>query len=541
MIHKFFKGVSKVYIIPCFTLIFMWTLLNCLFVELSAELITGFVNCSSDIGVLTIKYVVVIAIWIIIEYIHDVVSDALYVETQCVTDRDGFRDIYNTKPEVLKKVNSGYVTGLIRALDIKRADLMLYTGIYLIMSVVYVGYFAIRLLYFHWIFTLILLISVVGGTAVRTIGRRLVRTVTSGLVEAEGVSTKTFIDISTNINTVQKMQADKFMSAKIDKALCEYKKAFIANTAANDIFYMVFKLIVYMFAPACLFVANACDFGFDKVEFYAMLSPLSVQLVHMAKGIGSYFKRLGLYTSAQKKIDAIVNDDNINRSGLINTFNTIDIVAADYTYCHDITKKTIRVKIPYLKVERGDRVCIYGESGQGKTTTLNIISRQLETNNVYVNGRLVTDRISCVFISQDTEIFDMSVRDNLTLGNPDIHDYELELMLEDVGLGDWLRSQPDGLDTLLGERGVFVSTGQRQRLNLIRGLLIQDKELYLLDEPTSNVDEQTEKKMVELIERKLSNKTFVVVSHRKAIASICNVFYKFENGVCGPEETCVNA
>ena len=103
--------------------------------------------------------------------------------------------------------------------------------------------------------------------------------------------------------------------------------------------------------------------------------------------------------------------------------------------------------------------------------------------------------------------------------------------IEKVGLKNWFDRQKDGLDTLLGERGVFVSTGQRQRLNLIRGLLRRDKEIYLLDEPTSNVDAETEEKMIELIKTVLKDKTVVVVTHRPKIIDICDNCYKFENSI----------
>ena len=103
--------------------------------------------------------------------------------------------------------------------------------------------------------------------------------------------------------------------------------------------------------------------------------------------------------------------------------------------------------------------------------------------------------------------------------------------INEVGLQNWFSRQKDGLDTLLGERGVFVSTGQRQRLNLIRGLLRNDKEIYLLDEPTSNVDSETEEKMIKLIKKVLKNKTVVIVTHKPKIIEICNHCYEFKDSV----------
>lgn len=541
MLHKFFKGTSRVTILLCFAICFTWTICSCLFVEMNTKLVTNIIQQNDNAAKSVVWYILLIGFWCVVEYALDITSDALFGNVDSVTFKQGFDNIFNTKPEVLKSVNAGYVTGLIRTLQSKRSDLMNFLVMEFAMAIVYVSYFTIRLISFHWIFSVILVTVVAAGTTVRIVGKKLVIAYTNRFVEADSVVTKTFIDIATNINTVQKMQVHGFMRQKLDKSLDEYCSTMIKNTEANDVFYCVFKFIVYMYAPICLLITSNFEFGFNKVEFYALISPLSVQLVHMAKCIAAFFKRLDLYTSAQEKLDKIVNEDTLNKSNLLSCFMTIDIKDADYTYQHNVTKNTVRIQIPHIRVAHGDKICIYGESGQGKTTTLNILSRQLETDNVYIDGEQMSSRINCVFISQDTEIFDMSVRDNLTLGNTQISDDELINMLDAVGLGDWLSAQSDGLNTLLGERGVFVSTGQRQRLNLIRGLLIQDKDLYLLDEPTSNVDEFTEQRMVELIDRKLEDKTFVIVSHRKAIASICNKFYKFEDGICGPEETTFRA
>lgn len=210
-------------------------------------------------------------------------------------------------------------------------------------------------------------------------------------------------------------------------------------------------------------------------------------------------------------------------------FHKAEIKDCTYSYTDQFDSK-VTIEIPHFEILRGDIVCIHGESGQGKTTLLHILSKEIANNNVYINGEKSNKRLDCAFIAQDTEILDMSLRDNLTLGN-DIPAYKLCEYIEYVGMGDWFNNQENGLDTILGERGVFVSTGQRQRLNLIRGLLMKDKEIYLLDEPTSNVDDETERKLVELIYSVLKGKTVVIVTHRPAIRKICNKSYIFRNGV----------
>ena len=88
----------------------------------------------------------------------------------------------------------------------------------------------------------------------------------------------------------------------------------------------------------------------------------------------------------------------------------------------------------------------------------------------------------------------------------------------------------NGLETVVGEKGVKLSAGQKQRLNLIRGILI-DKDLYFFDEPTSNLDSISEEKITNMIEKYLSDKTYVIVTHRSRLTGLCNKHYRFENHI----------
>ena len=107
--------------------------------------------------------------------------------------------------------------------------------------------------------------------------------------------------------------------------------------------------------------------------------------------------------------------------------------------------------------------------------------------------------------------------------------------IEEAGLLEWVQGLEKGLDTVVGERGLKLSVGQKQRLNIIRGILL-DKEMYILDEPTSNLDKETEKLIVKLIEKYLQDKTVVIVTHREEIKKMCTKHYKFENSTMGLEK-----
>lgn len=173
-----------------------------------------------------------------------------------------------------------------------------------------------------------------------------------------------------------------------------------------------------------------------------------------------------------------------------------------------------------------------GESGQGKTTAMNILAGlySLEKGELKINSKIQQDsRLDLVFVSQEVDLFDLSIRDNLCLGKK-IEDKKILELLDEAGLMSWYKELPEGLDTMVGERGIKLSAGQKQRLNLIRGILI-DKELYFFDEPTSNLDSISEEKIINMIEKYLKDKTYVIVTHRPKLKELCNKHYIFEEHI----------
>lgn len=211
----------------------------------------------------------------------------------------------------------------------------------------------------------------------------------------------------------------------------------------------------------------------------------------------------------------------------------------DVSYRH--TDNAAVIQIPHMEIPRGDAVCIYGTSGEGKTTVLNIIANYIstESGDRTVDG-VVYDKLertwfadNSAFISQETELFNLSLRDNLVLGQT-VSDARLWELLEDLQLAEWVRGLEHGLKTVVGEKGLRLSAGQKQRVNLARGILL-DRSLYLLDEPTSHLDEETEKAVIAAIQKYLKGKTLVVVTHRPAIKKTCNQFYKMSEHTVRPE------
>jgi ABC-type bacteriocin/lantibiotic exporter with double-glycine peptidase domain len=192
------------------------------------------------------------------------------------------------------------------------------------------------------------------------------------------------------------------------------------------------------------------------------------------------------------------------------------------------------IHIPEFTVRAGEKVCVEGKSGQGKSTLLAMVtnSMNLENGERSIDAKpyatLPPAYISSqsAMITQEAELFHLSVRDNLCLGTA-VEDTVLVGLLEELELKEWFDGLEAGLDSVVGEKGVTLSAGQRQRLNILRGVLL-DRSLYVLDEPTSHLDDHTERVVVAFLQKYLKDKAVVVVTHRPAIRALCSRFYEMK-------------
>jgi len=175
-----------------------------------------------------------------------------------------------------------------------------------------------------------------------------------------------------------------------------------------------------------------------------------------------------------------------------------------------------------LKIRPGEIIALVGTSGGGKTTLLNLLPRFVEPSSgvIRLDGVALQDwtlaslRSQIALVSQDVMIFDDSIRANVAFGRDQpVSDSELWTVLEAAALADHVRGLPQGLDTLVGERGQSLSGGQRQRLAIARALL-KDAPVLLLDEATSALDNETERLVQQALMRSMEGRTVLVIAHR---------------------------
>lgn len=174
-----------------------------------------------------------------------------------------------------------------------------------------------------------------------------------------------------------------------------------------------------------------------------------------------------------------------------------------------------------LEIPCGQTVALVGSSGAGKSTVAALLPRfyDVTRGTIYIDGEDIRNydvaslRRQFGIVSQDTYIFNASIRDNIAYGLETVSDDVILKAASLANADEFIQQLPRGYDTLVGDRGVQLSGGQRQRLSIARAIL-RDPEILILDEATSALDSQSERLVQEAIERLRQNRTVIVIAHR---------------------------
>ncbi len=191
-----------------------------------------------------------------------------------------------------------------------------------------------------------------------------------------------------------------------------------------------------------------------------------------------------------------------------------------------------------LTIRPGSTVAFVGPSGGGKSSIVNLMTRLYEPSggSVLLDGQPIQNytlsslRNSIAVVSQDTVLFNDSIRNNVAYGDDSKGDCRIIKALSDAGLEDFFASLPHGLDTQLGDRGAMLSGGQRQRIAIARAFF-KNAPILILDEPTSALDQISERALQDVIQRLSKDRTVIFITHRISTIENVDCIYYIEGGL----------
>lgn len=218
------------------------------------------------------------------------------------------------------------------------------------------------------------------------------------------------------------------------------------------------------------------------------------------------------------------------------TDGAIKIEGATFSYGEDVAA----LSEISLDVPGGETVALVGPSGAGKSTVLNLIPRfyDVDAGTITIDGQDLRDvtiaslRTAIGLVSQETGLFNDTVRANIAYGRPGASDEDIVAAAQAAAAHDFIQDLPDGYDTLVGERGLRLSGGQRQRIAIARAML-KNAPILLLDEATSALDSESERVVQQALERLTVGRTTIVIAHRLSTVKDADLIYVLDGGrVC---------
>jgi subfamily B ATP-binding cassette protein MsbA len=245
------------------------------------------------------------------------------------------------------------------------------------------------------------------------------------------------------------------------------------------------------------------------------------------------------YVPGVKLISEILSSKEIGQENLLSGIHITElrerIELKNITFAHkgsNIVFQGLNMVIP-----RGKITAIVGKSGSGKSTLVDLLCGLYKgyTGRIIIDGRELSEinlsswRKMIGFVSQDTFLFNTSIRENILLGNQAATEEEIVNAAKLANIHDFIKTLPKGYDTVLGDRGLKISGGQRQRITVARAI-IRSPELFIFDEATSSLDLESERSIQASIENMKGKKTIIVIAHRLSTIENADLIYLLEGG-----------
>ena len=266
------------------------------------------------------------------------------------------------------------------------------------------------------------------------------------------------------------------------------------------------------------------------MAFLQLISQLRAPLQNVSGILPQYYSALA---SAERLIELEKTEDEKpplekeSADRLKDNFESLEINRLCFGYGREAVIENCS-----FKIEKNKITAVTGESGSGKSTLFKLILGLYSptAGSITVNGKIPVDasvRGLFAYVPQGNMVLSGTVKDNITLCNPDVNEERLISAAKAAEIYDYISSLPDGFDTVLSERGAGLSEGQIQRISIARALLTEAPVL-LLDEATSALDETTETRVLENI-KAMSAKTVVFITHRNTSLKVCDRIIRVEN------------
>jgi len=453
---------------------------------------------------------------------------------------DMFSALINADTQLVDNKHSGkFITNLTN--DVSMITNLVSTAILNLFkdSLTLIGLLGV-MFYQNWKLSLIAIIMIpLASAAARTLGKRIGKIVTQQMNKA-GVLTSYLIEIFKNHKLMKIFQKENFEKKRAELMINELKdksqKINIVHVRASPIMeFLTGIMIAFLIFVSAKLVSNN---ELEVSNFFSFLAAMMLAY-QPVRSLATLNMTIHQGLSGAKRVLPIVDDTpKVNDLGENENLDVqdgnIDFQNIDFSYSSDENKILNNIN---LKFQGKKMTALVGHSGAGKSTILNLIPRfydadlgdiKIDNQSIYKSS-LFSLRKNISLVSQDTTLFDDTIRNNIAYAKADATQEEIEEAAKSSFANEFIEKLPKKYDTLIGENGIRLSGGQKQRLSIARALLKKSK-IILLDEATSSLDAEIEDKIQKAINFLTAGRTTIVIAHRLSTVLNSDKIYVINKG-----------
>ena len=446
----------------------------------------------------------------------DMVSTLIQSDTQIIDKKHSGKFISNLTYDVT------HITNLLSS-----AILTLFKD-----SLTLIGLLAVMFLQ-NWKLSLISIIMIpLASISARTLGKRISKVATEAQ-EKSGFLTTYLVELFKNHKLIKIFQKENFEKNRADKHLTELKEK---NQKIHTVFVRISPIMEtltgIMIAILIFYSGKLMSNGeVDINNFFSFLAAmmLAYQPVRALSSLNMVLKQ-GL--SAASRILPIIDQKNY----IYDSIDAVPIKIKNSEISYEIEERKTLNSVN-LEFKGGKMTSLVGHSGSGKSTILNLIPRfyDIQSGDIIIDDQSIykssikSIRNEISMVSQETTLFDDTIKNNIKYGNDNATDEEIYLAAKLSFCEEFILKLPKKFETLIGENGVRLSGGEKQRLSIARAML-KKSSIILLDEATSSLDSETETKIQEALKILTKGKTTIVIAHRLSTVLNSNNIYVIDSG-----------
>ena len=392
----------------------------------------------------------------------------------------------------------------------------------------------------NWKLSLISIIMIpLASVAARTLGKRMGKVVTEAQ-EKSGFLTSYLVELFKNHKLIKIFQKENFETNKASGHLKQLKDkskkistVLVRMSPIMEILTGIMIAILIFYSGKLIMkneiqVNNFFSFLAAMMLAYQPVRSLSTLNIVINQGYSAASRILPIVDT----VNSIRDKENSKKIQI----NEGKIQFKDIYFKYNSNEENVLNNIN-LEFKGGKMTALVGHSGSGKSTILNLIPRFYEPKDgdITIDGQSIYEttleslRKNISLVSQETTLFDDSIKNNIKYANENASDEEIYEAAKLSNSYDFIENLPNKFETIIGENGVRLSGGEKQRISIARAM-IKKSEIILLDEATSSLDSETERKIQEALNLLIKNKTTIVIAHRLSTIQNSNNIYLIDSG-----------